>query len=179
LDREIVVGVADCRTTADTQLLLITYALGSCVAVIVYDPVSKVGGLLHFMLPDSTLDRARNQENPYKFADAGIPLLLNQVYARGASQKRLLAWVVGGAQILHDQRGFQIGKRNCLAARRALWKHGVVVTGEAVGGVDFRTVKLEMATGRLLVEEGGQQREFRSAPTAARAIGEETWPTEF
>src|SRR5579871_7073127 len=97
--RDIVVGVADCQTTADPQLLLITYALGSCVAVIVYDPVSKVGGLLHFMLPDSALDPARSQENPYKFADAGIPLLLNQVYARGASKKRLLAWAVGGSQI--------------------------------------------------------------------------------
>jgi chemotaxis protein CheD len=172
LDREIVVGVADCRTAADSQLLLVTYALGSCVAVIVYDPVSKVGGLLHFMLPDSALDPARSRENPYKFADAGIPLLLNQVYAHGASQKRLLAWAVGGSQILDDHGVFQIGKRNCLAARRALWKHGVMVSGEAVGGMDFRTVKLEIASGRLLVEEGGRQRELRSALTAVRRIGE-------
>lgn len=172
MDGDIIVGVADCRTTADAQLLLITYALGSCVAVIVYDPVSKVGGLLHFMLPDSALDPARSQENPYKFADAGIPLLLNQVYSRGASKKRLICWAVGGAQILDEQGVFQIGKRNCLAARRALWKHGVMVSGEAVGGMDFRTVRLEMATGRLLVEEGGRQRELRSAPTAVRRTGE-------
>jgi chemotaxis protein CheD len=172
LDRDIVVGVADCRTTADTQLLLITYALGSCVAIIVYDPVSKVGGILHFMLPDSAVDPARSQENPYKFADAGIPLLLDQVYSRGASRKRLICWAVGGAQILDEQGVFQIGRRNCLAARRALWKHGVMVSGEAVGGMDFRTVKLEMATGRLLVEEGGRQRELRYAPTAVRSLGE-------
>jgi chemotaxis protein CheD len=172
MDRDIVVGVADCQTTADPQLLLITYALGSCVAVVVHDPVAKIGGLLHFMLPDSALDPARSQQNPYKFADAGIPLLLNQVCSQGASKKRLVVWAVGGAQILDDQGVFQIGKRNCLAARRALWKHGLMVSGEAVGGVDFRTVKLEIATGRLLVEEGGRQRELRSAPITSRRIGD-------
>jgi chemotaxis protein CheD len=172
VDRGIIVGVADCRITADPQLLLITYALGSCVAVVVYDPVSRVGGLLHFMLPDSALDPARSQENPYKFADAGIPLLLNQMFSQGALKKRLIVWAVGGAQILDDQGLFQIGKRNCLAARRALWKHGVMVSGEAVGGGDFRTVKLEIATGRLFVEEGGRQRELRSVPALSRGIGE-------
>jgi chemotaxis protein CheD len=171
MDRHIVVGVADCRTATDPRLLLITYALGSCVAVVVYDPVSKVGGLLHFMLPDSALDPARSQENPYKFADAGIPLLLNQVYSRGASKKRLIVWAIGGAQILDEQGVFQIGKRNCLAARRALWKEGMLVSGEAVGGMDFRTVKLEIATGRLFVEEGGRERELSISPTTARRIG--------
>ncbi|HLI86249.1 MAG TPA: chemotaxis protein CheD [Bryobacteraceae bacterium] len=171
MERDIVVGMADCRTTADPRILLATYALGSCVAVVVYDPVSKVGGLLHFMLPDSAMDPARGQENPYKFADAGIPLLLNKVFSQGASKNRLMVWAVGGAQILDDQGVFQIGKRNCLAARRALWKLGVMVSGEAVGGVDFRTVKLEMATGRLFVEEGGRQRELRNAPATTRGIG--------
>lgn len=71
----VVVGVADCQVSKDTESTLITYALGSCIAIAIHDAVAGVGGLLHFMLPESSIDRTKAAHNPYMFADTGIPML--------------------------------------------------------------------------------------------------------
>ncbi|PWT99766.1 MAG: chemotaxis protein CheD [Terriglobia bacterium] len=172
----IVVGMADCQIGAAPQSALITYALGSCIGLTLYDPVVALGGLLHFMLPDSTLDPARARDNPWMFADTGIPLLLDKLCAKGAAKRRLVAYAVGAAQILDSEGIFEIGKRNYLATRRLLWKHGLLLAGEAVGGVDYRTVTLEIGTGRLLLQEAGRHREL--AP-AGQKKGGPPWPTAF
>jgi len=156
----IIVGMADCRIGAGQDSVLITYALGSCIGLTMYDPVVGVGGLLHFMLPDSALDPVRGRENPYMFADTGIPLLLENVCAIGGSKRRLVVCAAGAAQILDDQGLFEIGKRNYLATRRLLWKHGMLLQCEAVGGVACRTVSLEIATGRMVLQEAGRPREL-------------------
>lgn len=156
----IVVGMADCRIGAGLDLVLVTYALGSCIGLTMYDPVARIGGLLHFMLPDSRLDPVRSQENPWKFADTGIPLLLDKLCALGASKRRLVVSAAGAAQILDDQGVFEIGKRNYIATRRMLWKHGLLLRSEAIGGGDFRTITLEIETGRLLLQEAGREREL-------------------
>jgi chemotaxis protein CheD len=168
--------MADCRLATDPGSALITYALGSCIGLTAYDPVARIGGMLHYMLPDSSLDPARGMGNPFKFADTGIPRLLEDVCARGASKRRLVVCAAGAAQILDEHGVFEIGKRNYLAARRLLWKYGVLLTNEAVGGTDFRTITLEIATGRLLVQEAGCHRELRPG---ARKKGEPTWHTAF
>lgn len=152
--KSLVVGISDCKIGWDTEDLLITYALGSCIAVALYDPVAKVGGLLHYMLPDSALDRNKAQQNPFMFADTGIPRLLEAVKAAGGDGKRIIVQLTGGAQVLDSQGVFQIGKRNYLAARRILWKAGILIAGEAVGGEVSRTTRLEVGTGRLWVREG-------------------------
>jgi chemotaxis protein CheD len=170
----VVVGMGDCGIVADSQSLLVTYALGSCIGLAVYDPVASVGGLLHFMLPDSAPFREQATENPFKFADTGIPLLLDKVCAHGASQRRLIVYMAGGAQMLDNDGVFEIGKRNCLAARKVLWKHGLLLAGEAVGGGESRTVALEAATGRFVLEEAGRRREL---VPATRRKGESTWRT--
>jgi len=170
----IVIGMADCGIAADARSRLVTYALGSCIGLALYDPVAAVGGLLHFMLPDSTQFPGKATENPYKFADTGIPLMLDRLCAQGASKKRLIVYMAGGAQILDSEGVFEIGKRNCLAARRVLWKHGLLLAGEAVGGMDFRTVTLEVATGRFMLDEAGRPRELTPA---VRKKGESTWRT--
>jgi chemotaxis protein CheD len=170
----VVIGMADCGVAAEAESLLVTYALGSCIGLALYDPVAGVGGLLHFMLPDSTQFPGKVQENPYRFADTGIPLLLERVCAQGALRRRLIVYMAGGAQILDSEGVFEIGKRNCLAARRLLWKYGLLLAGEAVGGADFRTVTLEIATGRFVMEEGGRHRELMSP---VRKKGESTWRT--
>jgi chemotaxis receptor (MCP) glutamine deamidase CheD len=72
---QIVVGMADCRIAAIPEQILVTFALGSCIGLAVYDVRARLGGLLHYMLPDSAIDPARRQDNPYMFADTGIPLL--------------------------------------------------------------------------------------------------------
>jgi chemotaxis protein CheD len=88
------------------------------------------------------------------FADTGIPRLIEAVKAAGGDGKRIIVQLAGGAQVLDSQGVFQIGKRNYLAARRILWKAGILIAGEAVGGEVSRTTRLEVATGRMWVREG-------------------------
>src|SRR5271170_5389409 len=127
-----IVGISDCKVSADRDAVLTTYALGSCVAVAVHDPVSAVGGLLHYMLPEASLDRAKAESNPYMFADTGITGLLNKVCEGGANRRRLVVRIAGGAQVVSGHEVFQIGKRNYLAARKLLWKAGILVSAERV-----------------------------------------------
>jgi len=152
-----VVGISDCKVSDDRDSVLMTYALGSCIAVAVHDPVTSVAGLLHYMLPEAALDREKAERNPFMFADTGIPRLLEEVYQRGAQKNRLTVRIAGGAQTLSGHELFQIGKRNHLAARKLLWKAGLLVSGEAVGGDVSRTVRLETASGVMLIREAGGQ----------------------
>ncbi len=157
---QIVVGMADCRTATVPGQWLVTYALGSCIGLMVHDTRASVGGLLHFMLPDSTIDSRRGRQNPYMFADTGIPLLLDRVYGLGASKRRLIAHAVGGGQMMDEDGVFEIGKRNYLAVRRILWKTGILLHGQSIGGSNSRTVRLQIGTGRLWVQEAGAEREI-------------------
>jgi chemotaxis protein CheD len=150
----VVVGVSDCKLSNDASEVLATYALGSCIAVAVHDPVAGVGGLLHFMLPDSTIDRAKAQQNPWMFADTGMALLFRQALLMGANKRRLKVWAAGGAQMVDDKGVFEIGKRNCLALRKLLWKAGLLLHAEAVGGAVHRTVRLEVGAGRFWLRAG-------------------------
>jgi chemotaxis protein CheD len=157
---QVIVRMADCRVGQVPGLVLATYALGSCIGLAVHDPEAAVGGLLHFMLPDSGIDPVRGRDNPYMFANTGIPMLLAQVIGLGASKRRLVAHAVGGAQMMDCGNIFDIGKRNSLATRKILWKEGVLLTGEVVGGDLSRTLRLEIGSGRLWLQEGGGQREI-------------------
>lgn len=170
--RAVVVGMGDCKVTAE-PVELVTYALGSCIAVVIWDPAAKVGGLLHFMLPDSSVDReTQGRANPYRYADTGTPLLFRQAYEKGAEKRRLQVRLAGGASVLDDGGVFNIGKRNHAAVRKILWKAGVLVHGEDVGGTVSRTVRLDVATGRCTVSEpSGVVRELRAATPAASAAG--------
>ena len=152
---QVVVGVADCRITNNAAASIVTYALGSCIAVAIHDPVAHVGGLLHLMLPESSLDAAKAAKNPYMFADTGIPLLFRQAYAAGAEKNRLVVRIAGGAQVMDDAGVFNIGKRNCLTVRKVLWRAGVLISAESVGGRESRTVRLEVQSGRFLMRTAG------------------------
>lgn len=83
----IVVGISDFKASPNSSDVLITYALGSCIAVVVYDPHARVGGMLHFMLPNASLDAVKARENPCMFADTGIPLLFKACYQLGAEKR--------------------------------------------------------------------------------------------
>jgi len=157
---QIVVGMADCRVGDIAGQVLATFALGSCIGLAVHDAKAGVGGLLHFMLPDSAIDLRRARENPWVFADTGIPLLLERVRALGASKKRLLTHAAGGASMMDPDNVFDIGRRNYLAMRRILWRSGVLVHGEAVGGARSRTVRLEIGSGKFWLQEAGEVREL-------------------
>ena len=152
----IVVGIGDCQVSKDPQGSIVTYALGSCIAVIIHDAAAGVGGLLHFMLPESSLDPVKAAKTPFLFADTGIPALFRSAYQLGADKKRLKVTVAGGAQIMDPQGTFNIGKRNCLAMRKIFWKAGVLIHGEYVGGQISRTVRLDVGTGKIMLREAGQ-----------------------
>jgi len=115
------------------------------------------------MLPDSGIDPARARDNPNTFADTGIPLLLAEVCKFGGSKQRLTAYAVGGAQMMDSERFFEIGERNQSAARKILKKEGVLLTTEVVGGDLSRSLRLEVGSGRLWVQEGSQYYEIGSA----------------
>jgi len=157
---QIVVGIADCRVASQAGQVLVTFALGSCIGLSIYDARAKVGGLLHYMLPDSAIDPVRGRDNPFMFADTGIPLLIGQVCAKGAKRGQLVAHAAGGASIMDPNNVFDIGKRNYIALRKILWKTGILLNSEAVGGGNSRTVRLEVETGRLWLQEGCGQREM-------------------
>lgn len=151
----IIVGVADMKVSNDPSAVLVTYSLGSCIGVSVYDPVARVGGLLHFMLPDSSLDQAKAKLKPYMFADTGIAPLFKAAYALGAEKRRMRVIVAGGAQILDQQGFFNIGKRNYMALRKIFWKNKVMATHEEVGGNVNRTVKLAIKDGTCWMKVSG------------------------
>ena len=171
---QIIVGMADCGFSNVPGQVLTTYALGSCIGLAAHDPKSGVGGLLHFMLPASTIDAARGRENPFMFADTGIALLLSKLCERGASKRRLVVHAAGGAQIMDEANVFEIGKRNYLATRRILWKAGLLLQGEAVGGTTSRTMRLEIGTGRVWLQESGSRREIN---LPGGGMGGESWRT--
>jgi chemotaxis protein CheD len=151
----LVVGISDCKVTREADAVLVTYALGSCIAVTMHDPLTKVSGMLHYMLPESAVDFKKAEQNPFMFADTGIPRLIEALRAAGGDGKRMVVRLTGGAQVLDSRGVFQIGKRNYLAARKILWKAGILVAAEAVGGEVSRTTRLEVGSGRLWVREGG------------------------
>jgi len=154
------VGISDCVVSRDRDAVITTHALGSCVGLIIYDPEAQVGGLLHYMLPDSNMDKERAQQNPFMFADTGIPLLFHAAYRAGAKKERIQVTALGGAQILGINDSFNIGKRNLMSMRKILWKAGVMLHNEDVGGTSPRTAKIEIATGRIVVSFGRGQQEF-------------------
>jgi chemotaxis protein CheD len=154
LQRKIVIGVADMAVSNLPAELLITYSLGSCIAVIIFDPVSRVGGMLHYMLPESSIDPEKARKNPCMFADTGITHLFKSSYQLGAKKENIVVKTVGGAQMLDPNGIFNIGKRNYLAMRKILWKNNVPVAAEHVGGEVNRTVRLEMDTGRVVLKVG-------------------------
>lgn len=165
--KTVVVGIGDCKVGHDADCQLVTYALGSCIAITIYDPVARVGGLLHFMLPDAGPDPARARMNPFMYADSGIPMLFRRAYELGAEKRRLIVTATGGAQMMDHAGVFNIGKRNCLEMRKILWKAGVVVKVEDVGGAISRTVRMELSSGKVILRSGLEERELLAAQRVA------------
>jgi chemotaxis protein CheD len=153
---KIVVGVADMKVSNDPEAMIVTYSLGSCIGISIYDSVARVGGLLHYMLPESSIDPVKAEKNPYMFADKGIPLLFKTAYQLGAKKQRVRIVVAGGAQILDQQGFFNIGKRNHMAMRKMFWKNNVMVDYEDVGGNVNRTMKLAVKDGQSWLKVSGK-----------------------
>ena len=159
--KPVVVGMADLKVTNCADDTLITYALGSCLGVVVHDPVAMVAGLLHVMLPSSQLDEAKGRSQPAMFVDTGVPLLFKECYRLGGRKERMTVLVAGGSFSGRTDADdtFQIGKRNLLTLRKLLWKNGVLIHADDTGGVQqSRTMSVTVATGVVQLRTNGTLR---------------------
>jgi chemotaxis protein CheD len=155
-DGKVVVPLGELRVSTDPEDMLITYALGSCLGVSVYDPVARVGGLLHAMLPDAEPDEQKKRDRPGLFVASGIPALFRACYASGGQKERLIVRIAGGARVTGvEQDHFEIGKRNLLMARQLFWHNSVFIRGQDVGGGDSRTMSLHVGSGEVVIRKPG------------------------
>ena len=157
---KIIVGIADVRVSSDPADTIVTYGLGSCLGIVIYDPVARVAGMLHAMLPSGQTDPAKAAVNPARFVDTGLPILFKTAYGLGAQKPRIHLTVAGGASMgAGGEEGdfFQIGRRNYVELKRMLWKNGVVIRDEDVGGSVSRTVTIDVGTGEVTVKAGGNE----------------------
>lgn len=149
--KQVVVDMADMKTSNDPSGVLSTYVLGSCVAVAIHDAQAKVGGLLHFIMPESTINVQKALQNPYIFADTGIPLLFRSAYKLGAAKERIVCRLAGASNVLDPGKVFNVGLLNHLAATNVLSKNNVKVSREYVGGLSGMTLTMHIGTGSAVV----------------------------
>lgn len=152
------VGVGDLAVASDPGAMIITHALGSCIGVTVFDPVTNVGGMLHFMLPTASLNSAKAAANPAMFADTGVPLLFRSCYELGAKKEDLVVCAAGGAELLGDNQQFKIGTRNRTMLRKLFWKNNILIAAEDTGGSISRTLSLSLSDGQVIVRNRGTER---------------------
>jgi chemotaxis protein CheD len=157
----ITVGVADCKVSGDPRDVLVTHGLGSCIAVLLFDPVVKVAGLLHYMLPESGLDADKAIESPCMYADTGISLLLQRCGRLGAVTSRAIFMAAGGAQMLDLNEAFSVGERNREALETIFRDAALVLHRKDFGGKSWRTIQIDVADGRVhLTRAAGFRKEM-------------------
>jgi chemotaxis protein CheD len=157
--QKVVVGVGDMAVSNNTNVTLSTYALGSCVGVVAYDPVTKAAGLLHLMLPESKLSAEKATKQPAMFADTGLPLLFNAMFGLKADFSRIKLFIAGGASVINGADPFKIGDRNLTAVKKFLQSCPCTVVGHDVAGTINRTVHLEVGTGKVSLKMPDSNRE--------------------
>ncbi len=150
------IGISEMKLSNQIDDILVTYSLGSCIGVTIYDPVVHVGGMIHCMLPISKVDLQKSKIFPCMFVDTGIPLMFNEAYRLGAQKERIVIRVAGCSKILDDKGLFNIGERNYITLRKLLWKNSLLINAENVGGNDSRTLYLDIATGKVTVKSRGK-----------------------
>lgn len=154
---EYLVGIGEMRVSNRENERLAAYALGSCIGLSLYDPVTRIGGLVHCMLPLSEKSLPATRNRPCDFVDAGIKRLLQAVINRGASEHDLIVCAAGGASFLKGSGLSDIGTRNCAALRKTLWEMGLLIAAKDVGGNLPRTMILDMSTGETRLRRGGKE----------------------
>lgn len=155
MDKIIKVGMADLKTTKSPGILT-TLGLGSCIGICLYDPMTKVSGMAHIMLPSSK--SIKNNQNIYKFADTGIETLIDEMMANGASKHRMISKIAGGAQMFSFSSKndiMKIGERNAVAVKKILKEFRIPIKAEDTGGNYGRTIEFHSLNGKLLVKTIG------------------------
>ena len=149
------VGMADLKTTSSPGVLT-TLGLGSCVGICLYDPVTKIAGMAHIMLPSSKT--IKNNSNRFKFADTGIDLLIEDMIASGAKKHRMISKIAGGAQMFSfttKNDVMKIGERNVIAVKNILKDYKIPIKAEDTGGNHGRTIEFHATDGKLIIKTIG------------------------
>lgn len=161
MGKMIKVGMADLAACKSPDALT-TLGLGSCVGIALYDPTTKISGLAHIMLPDST--KIKNNQNIAKFADTGIEELVKQMVKLGASKPRIVAKIAGGAQMFAFKSTtsqttdmLQVGARNVEAVKTVLKREGIRLIAEDTGLNYGRTIEFYSESGQLLIKRVGKE----------------------
>ena len=147
---EVKVGISDLNVVLPPQKI-ITIGLGSCVGIGLYDADSKVAGLAHIMLPDST--QFRNVTQPLKFADLAIPILIEKMVSKGCKRKNIVAKIAGGASMFNFSDN---GKRNTEAVKQSLKSHEIPIVAEETGGNKGRTMIIDSSNGEVTIRVVGK-----------------------
>ena len=158
--RSICVDISDMKLSRNREDVIVTYSLGSCVGLTLYDPLAGVGAMIHCMLPMSKIDPEKARLKPYMFVDTGVAAMLHDLYQAGAQRQNLIAKVAGAGSPLGKEETFRIGQRNYTILRKFLWKNNILIAREDVGGSKARTLYLNMADGRTTVKSEGQEVEL-------------------
>ncbi len=153
---KITIDVADHKISEDSEKTLITYALGSCIGVTVYDPVLHIGGMLHYMLPKPPRGEAPEGSKINMYGATGIPLLFRKLYDLGAEKSRLIVCAAGAAEVIDDSGTFTIGARNRTMMRKLFWKNDIVLAAEDTGGKQARTMSLRLSDGAVTIRSMGK-----------------------
>lgn len=148
------VGIGEWAVSKDAEDVIKTYALGSCVAVMIYDSKVRVAGLIHVALPESSVDEERAKAQPGYFADTGLPRMIEEMKGLGATRSNVWVKLAGGAAVMDAAGFFDIGKRNVLAVKRILWKSSLGPVAEDTGGNNSRTVTFAVADGSVQLSSG-------------------------
>lgn len=162
-----VVGVGEYAVSGPGDERLITYSLGSCIGLTLYDPDSGAAGLLHAQMPLSRMSPERSQGRPALFVDTGVTAMLGALLELGASRRRLVACVAGAAALFDGDRYFDVGRRNHVILRKMLWKNDILVAAEDIGGSWSRTLWLDTASGRTGLKRQGTVIDLHPGPSAA------------
>lgn len=154
-----VVGVGDMKVGQKGDII-VTHALGSCLGLMLYDPVVKVGGMLHAMLPLSKINKEKAQANPFMFVDTGVPELFKAIYDMGGQKARLIVKAAGCGAPLGNNEMFKIGERNHTVLKKLLWKNSILLEAEDVEGSFSRTVHFNVSTGQVIISSNGAETEL-------------------
>lgn len=146
------VGMAEYKVVTDPAVL-ISIGLGSCIGIVLYDNLHKIGGLAHIMLPH--YNEAKDRSNPVKFADVSIDLMLEDMEKIGASRKHIKAKIFGGANMFPNIESttlMNIGQRNIKAVTEELQQRDIIITAQDLGGHCGRTIVFDLKDGSVLVK---------------------------
>lgn len=159
LTQRLIVGVGDMAVSGDGVTTFSTYALGSCVGVVAFDPTNRVGGMLHVMLPDSAISAEKALVQPLIFADTGVEHFLKSLKELGAELEHLKIVLAGGASTMSSSDAFKIGEKNVAAVKQKLTEYRLTPIAEELGGYTNRSLHFEMQKGRLQISLPDQKME--------------------